>query len=564
MRRLRTLTAAALTSALLPLVGPAAADAAAPDGVVSLAAVPAGEGQSFAGRVFFSDSSTENGGELWVTDGTPAGTHLVVDLVPGAEGSHPQGLTVFRGRLYFNARTSGTGAELWSTDGTAAGTQLVADIYAGATSSFPSYLVVAGDRLYFSALDAAHGSELWAYDGTAAPALVMDIIPGVSSSSPYNLTALGDRVVYAAFTSPQVVKPFVSGPGVPGAHRLDPLAADVDLMDHEFSVLGDRVVFAAGVGATGHELWVSRGQAGDAHLLKDIDPGLVGSDPTGFRTFGALVLFAAGTAGAGRELWATDGTEQGTQLVRDINPGSGASGNPGDLTVLGAQVVFTADDGVHGRELWVTRGTAGSTHLVADSYAGPARGVTFGLYGAIPVAGQLLYAGTDARGTEPWVTDGTTARALADLAPGSAGSSPHPLGVIGNAVLFGASDGTTERLYAWTAVGSTTAVKTKRRYAANQARKKRIVLNVAVRSASGLPLSGGTVTLTRKGKAIGSATLVNGTARARITVRLRPGRTHRITAAWSGVTTIATASTSTMVKVRVRKSPRTRPGGAST
>jgi ELWxxDGT repeat protein len=41
--------------------------------------------------------------ELWRTDGTPAGTTLVADLLAGPESSYPCGFTWFGGRLFFTA-----------------------------------------------------------------------------------------------------------------------------------------------------------------------------------------------------------------------------------------------------------------------------------------------------------------------------------------------------------------------------------------------------------------------------------------------------------------------------
>src|SRR6187397_2752550 len=81
-----------------------------------------------------------------------------------------------------------------------------------------------------------------------------------------------------------------------------------------------------------------------------------------------------------------------------------------------------------------------------------------------------------------------------------------------------------------TSVGSTTSATVRKRYSARQARRKRIVVPVSVTSTLGGLLDGGTVTLTRNGKDVGTATLHNGCARVRISARLRPGRTHRILA----------------------------------
>ncbi|MHC4922532.1 MAG: hypothetical protein ACYTG4_00420, partial [Planctomycetota bacterium] len=56
----------------------------------------------------------EHGTELWVSDGTSAGTCLVHDILPGVGSGRPQNLTVVGRTLYFNALTHDVGNELRS------------------------------------------------------------------------------------------------------------------------------------------------------------------------------------------------------------------------------------------------------------------------------------------------------------------------------------------------------------------------------------------------------------------------------------------------------------------
>lgn len=116
----------------------------------------------FDGKLYFTLGTAELGEELWVSDGTAAGTHPFLDLRQGAAGSRPLLLSVAAGRLFFAADDGEHGVELWSTDGVAAHTAMVADIAPGPLSSWPGRPVLAGGTLYFAADDGIAGSELWA------------------------------------------------------------------------------------------------------------------------------------------------------------------------------------------------------------------------------------------------------------------------------------------------------------------------------------------------------------------------------------------------------------------
>ena len=101
-------------------------------------------------RVFFASGSEEHGRELWVSDGTPAGTHMVKDIWPGEEGSFPDSLFEYKGLLYFTAGNEEHGRELWRSDGTAEGTFLVEDLEPGPEGTSPDQLTRGGDgALYF-------------------------------------------------------------------------------------------------------------------------------------------------------------------------------------------------------------------------------------------------------------------------------------------------------------------------------------------------------------------------------------------------------------------------------
>ncbi|HEX9944746.1 MAG TPA: ELWxxDGT repeat protein [Thermoanaerobaculia bacterium] len=113
-------------------------------------------------RLFFVASDEAHGEELWVSDGTPAGTRLVLDIRPGPGSSSPTDLTAAGERIFFTANDGASGRELWVSDGTAGGTRLVWDLNPGGFSSSPYSLVVSNGHLFFGADDGETGLEPWA------------------------------------------------------------------------------------------------------------------------------------------------------------------------------------------------------------------------------------------------------------------------------------------------------------------------------------------------------------------------------------------------------------------
>lgn len=148
----------------------------------------------------FAAEDEAHGLELWLSDGTPAGTGLLRDIWAGERGSAPRHLTAAGGRVYFAARDAEAGEELWVTDGTAGGTRRVRDIRPGTSSSNPGQLAAVGTSLFFAATDGEDGVEPWMSDGTAAGTVQMgDVFPGPLSSSPEGFTRQGDRLFFSAY-----------------------------------------------------------------------------------------------------------------------------------------------------------------------------------------------------------------------------------------------------------------------------------------------------------------------------------------------------------------------------
>lgn len=131
---------------------------------------PLGEQQ----LVFMGDAA-----EPWITDGSAAGTRLLKDVHPGPAGSVPQPISLYgdvgvssRYALFY-ANDGSHGHELWITDGTAAGTRMLPELEAGAGSALMGReALVVGGFVYLATGNKLTGVELYrlAIGATAQPA----------------------------------------------------------------------------------------------------------------------------------------------------------------------------------------------------------------------------------------------------------------------------------------------------------------------------------------------------------------------------------------------------------
>ncbi len=372
--------------------------------------VPTSRIAILGGTAFFPLLESLTGAALWKSDGTEAGTSLLIDIDAADGGAGITGLTPLASSLVFSGYTSAAGSELWKSDGTAAGTSMVMDIRPGAGGSSPLNFVVHQGLAYFGA-NGPNGFELWRTDGTpGGTSEVADIHPGASSG-----------LVNLIYSN------------------------------------GTELFFAAVEGTNGVELWKSDGTSGGTVLVKDINPGAGSGLNVNFSVelrIGSTIFFAADDGTTGLELWKSDGTAAGTTLVKDINPGAGHGIATVGIAMNAAHSTsyFVANDGVHGRELWTTDGTAAGTRMVKDIYPGSESGLPGGSgYAAsarqnfVTVNGYTYFTATDGtHGIELWRTDGTEAGTtlVGDVRPGSASSTPVGLALSsGGKLIFWADDG---------------------------------------------------------------------------------------------------------------------------
>jgi ELWxxDGT repeat protein len=465
---------------------------------------------AFQGKVVFFESDGVHGRELWVSDGTKEGTHMVKDINPGLADSEPQffsypgapatsPLVVAGNSLYFAADDGKDGVELWKTDGTANGTQLVKDIYPGMNSSAwptpqpnsssPQSLTSLNGVLDFTADDGVHGRQLWTSDGTEKGTHLVSAANGTPSLvDAQNLTAAGKQLFFTINGDMGAEVLWVTDGTGAGTHPIQTIAQShapypflppVSLFpsSQDFVALDGKLYYTSVDTVHGRELWQTDGTSIGTHLVKDIRPGPAGSQISFMTSLNHNLLFVADDGTHGRELWISDGTDKGTHLVKDINTHE-ADANPSPPVQIGKILYFSADDGIHGEELWRSDGTPQGTWMVKDInpgfspswFGGDSLPAGSNIHDMVTMDGLLYFAADDGlHGDELWRSDGTAAgtwmvkdintsppQPIIWVAAGTefnAGAYISELTVMNHHLYFGADDGVHGREL-WTSDGT--------------------------------------------------------------------------------------------------------------
>lgn len=210
--------------------------------------------QTVGSVVFFAGDDGVHGLELWGSDGTDAGTQLLLDATPGPNSSSLVDMRAGATKVFCYDSSS---FRLLASDGTVAGTHVL-------PQSLPPFansggLAVLGD----TALARTWNSDLLATDGTSAGSVQLT----------------NER------TRPGLVGPFAAAP-----------------------LLGD-LCFVAKTTTNGRELWRTDGTAAGTALVEDLVPGPADG-------VGELVgLRGQLWFGSGGDLFRSDGTAAGRTLV---------------------------------------------------------------------------------------------------------------------------------------------------------------------------------------------------------------------------------------------------------
>lgn len=308
-------------------------------------------------------SDPENSGvpiyDIWRTDGTADGTVRLTQGVPALFGGAAS--AVFAGSFFVAG-----GNEIWVTDGTPAGTRHFAPV---GLAEGVSQFISASNSLYFTG-----SQDVWQTNGVLEGTHKLSHTEELPFLS--NRVAVGNSFYVITYSEENKTQLWYSDGVSKNLVQLTDVEAPPRNFGNYYNLLqpvGEQLFFTVNSAATGVEIWKSNGEPEGTTLVKDIAPPELGkvawSYPSPLFEFGNLLFFGAHDGVHGKELWQSDGSADGTFMVKDIYPGI-LSSAPEQFVSKGNIFFFTAIDAAHGRELWQSDGTTTGTQLVTDLYPG--------------------------------------------------------------------------------------------------------------------------------------------------------------------------------------------------
>ncbi|CAK4563562.1 unnamed protein product [Aphanomyces euteiches] len=376
---------------------------------------------TFQSRLYFAGDLMQYGRELMVSNGL-VDAALFADLNPGFSGSNPQYLTVFQGSMYFQASGLDLSFQLTSPGCSSRRTSSLSSDILFVVAQSNTWLV---NHVY----DCPKGYT-WMTTNQAK-----DVFNGGGDSFVYwNQCGWVEYVFQGASRKWFRFADSATTGAFKHAGHVDGFPIEYSFTTTEFAgIVCLRSPSSAWLSPPA-VLWQSNGVT-----ASKVDSTLVYTSPAYLTTLSTSpwLVFQAVSLTYGVELYRTNGL---TTYVDDLALGPRSS-SPSNFTEFQSRLVFAATSDVVGRELWASsttiqiNGQPWTYQVVADIAPGTASSTPQDL---VVCNGVLYFTADDGvRGREVWKWDGTNAPTIVqDLWPGVASSNPKYLTVYNGKVYF--------------------------------------------------------------------------------------------------------------------------------
>ena len=390
------------------------------------------------GRMFVVASHTDPNSpvleplsSVWVIDQEGVEPRLLTPTVGPTLNRTINGIAVVGESLYFTGTTDHLGNELWMTDGTAAGTRIVAEDTPGDWGYNLDILGTLGEQVLFRGGTPQTYQSLWAF-GPGSNAAVNLTGAARGNVNFYDSMQINDQIFVILDGELWKSDGTVTGTQKIAGTNLVPGLSTTPYFRTMFR-RDDSMLLLGLDSEHGSELWFSDGTTEGTQLLKDInvgpENGLQGNPfPRSYKKPSHLLVFGPKEGLPVGRIWITDGTP-GNTIPLLINSTGNQDSAPYSLTEHDGELFFASDSVPQGD-------TMNSLWRVHDGQIEPI-GLGGGLYAR---RGRIYFQkaidGSSESGLFEWT--GTEARRIM-VQPESFHPSTLYSGVHGRTIVFGAS-----------------------------------------------------------------------------------------------------------------------------
>jgi hypothetical protein len=227
---------------------------------------------TFSSGVLFDGADANGIANLWVTNGTGSGTSELSVAGTASLGGHPElaptDLTAFGNGALFDGFDANLDFNLWITNGTGAGTSELAVFGAYSNGAHPDLspagLTVLGSEVLFSGQDTYDYRNLFVTNGTGGSELAVlagAYLPGGHPDlDPLDLTVFGSEVLFNGIDTSGDRNLWMTNGTAAGTSELSVVGAYVNgLAPTNFAVFGNEVLFNGRDASNLEGLWVTNG-----------------------------------------------------------------------------------------------------------------------------------------------------------------------------------------------------------------------------------------------------------------------------------------------------------------
>ena len=327
----------------------------------------------FGDKLVFAGDNTQTYGEIWITDGSQAGTTILESInIPASPVIPIMGITVMNNMVYYGVMSADKHLELKKTDGTVAGTSVVHDfgIY---NQSMLVELKTIGNQIFFDLYDIDNGGDdlIYRSDGTDAGTIqLIDLTPDAAGHFLMSdFMPMGNNAYFmvGGFSNNASIYKSDGTVGGTGLLKLiNPTSYNTNTFP-SFAATSNLLYFAANDGVNGKVVWSTDGSPAGTKMISNPQLAL---NPTSLVTINDTVYFSGSNPSVGNELMRYDNSVSAPALVREIVPGSSGS-NPKAVTGMNNTLIFNATrNAQEGSEFWVSDGSLVNTIEIANVNSG--------------------------------------------------------------------------------------------------------------------------------------------------------------------------------------------------